>query len=68
MMIYYLRKFGRDFRVELRKEFGNQLFSKEIEEVKTNVESIRKKIEFLSVVILCSWVYFLLVLGACNGN
>lgn len=62
MMIKYLRKFRRDFG----EEFGTKLFLKEMEEVKKTVESIRKKIEFPLVVVVCSLDCFLMVLGACN--
>lgn len=50
MMTWYLRKFGKIFG----KEYGNQMCSKEMEEMKQNVESIRKNMKFLLVVVVCS--------------
>lgn len=57
MMINYLRHFSNDLRMN---EFGKQMHSKESGKIKKKVESVTKKIEFLILIIICFWVYFVI--------
>lgn len=50
------------------KEIGTELCSKEMEDMKKNVNCIRKKINFVIVVIISFWGFFLLGLESCNIN
>ncbi|CAK8530484.1 unnamed protein product [Lathyrus sativus] len=54
VMIGYLRKFGKDFGKKFGREFGTELCSKEMEDMKKKLESTRKKLEFVVVVLICS--------------
>ncbi|CAI8600136.1 unnamed protein product [Vicia faba] len=60
VMIEYLRKSGSDFG----REFGSNMCSKEMEDMNNKLDNTRKKFAFVIVVLICSWVYFVLVLAA----
>lgn len=58
MMIEYLRKFGKESGKEFGKEYGTHMCSKEIKDMKMKLESIKKNMELLIVVVIFSWLYF----------
>ncbi|CAK8535700.1 unnamed protein product [Lathyrus sativus] len=61
VMIEHLRKFGKYFRKEFGRGFGTKPCSKEMEEMRNKLENTRKKLAFVVVVLICSWVYFVIV-------
>lgn len=66
MMIKHLQKFDKDFGKEFGKEFASTMCSKEIEEMKKYIESIRKHMKFLIGVVICCCVYVLVLRGCKN--
>lgn len=49
-----MRKMGKKFG----KEIGTELCSRKMKDLKKNVDCIRKKMNFVIVVVICFWVFF----------
>lgn len=63
-IIELMRKMGKEFG----KNIGTELCSKEMEDLKKNVDCIRKKMNFLIVAVISFCFFLLLGSGSCNVN
>lgn len=48
----------RKMEKEFGKEIGTELSSSEMEDLKKNVDRIRKNMNFVIVIVICLWVFF----------